>query len=284
MAQFFNQAKLSYNGITTTSNLATGEVVSNLEMTKTSVEKTYEQNSEIRYVITIQNKTNTAYTALTLQDDLGTYEFNGTQLTPMKFVDGTIQYYVNGASQGTLASTYATTLTINNIAVPANGNAIIAYTVKTNEYAPLGADGEITNTATLTGNGISSAVTAQATVTASQGTMLSISKTATPTTVTDNDPLTFTFVIQNLGSVEAGTDANVQLIDELDPILSDLTVTYNGTEWTAPDNYSYNQDTGLFTSVLGEITVPAAQFTQDPDTGAWAVTPGCVTVVITGTV
>ena len=38
------------------------------------------------------------------------------------------------------------------------------------------------------------------------------------------------------------------------------------------------------TAVLGRITVPAATYTQDPDTGGWVVTPGVSTLVVTGNV
>ena len=47
---------------------------------------------------------------------------------------------------------------------------------------------------------------------------------------------------------------------------------------------TYDQTTGLFTTKAGEITVPAATFTQNADTGAWSVIPGTSTLVITGTV
>ena len=37
-------------------------------------------------------------------------------------------------------------------------------------------------------------------------------------------------------------------------------------------------------TVPGAITVPAATFTQDPETGAWSVAPGTVTLTVTGTI
>jgi hypothetical protein len=37
-------------------------------------------------------------------------------------------------------------------------------------------------------------------------------------------------------------------------------------------------------TVPGQITVPAATYTQDPITGAYTVNPGVATLVVTGTI
>ena len=49
-------------------------------------------------------------------------------------------------------------------------------------------------------------------------------------------------------------------------------------------NYTYNEATGLFATLAGQITVPAATYTQDPTPGAYSVTPGISTLVVTGTI
>lgn len=54
--------------------------------------------------------------------------------------------------------------------------------------------------------------------------------------------------------------------------------------WRETTNYTYDETTGLFATLAGEITVPAASYTQDPVTGAWLVNPGVSTLVITGTI
>ena len=74
------------------------------------------------------------------------------------------------------------------------------------------------------------------------------------------------------------------MTDTFDPILSNLTVALNGTPWTEGTEYTYDETTGLFATLPGGITVPAATYTQDADTGAWIVTPGVTTLVVTGTV
>ena len=72
--------------------------------------------------------------------------------------------------------------------------------------------------------------------------------------------------------------------DTFDPILNNLTVTLDGTPWAEGINYNYDAVTGVFATIPGQITVPAASYTQDPDTGAWIVTPGVTTLVVSGTI
>ena len=74
------------------------------------------------------------------------------------------------------------------------------------------------------------------------------------------------------------------MTDTFDPILTNLTVSYNGNAWTEPTEYTYNAATGEFATVAGQITVPAATYTQDATTGAWVVNPGVGTLIVTGTV
>ena len=60
-------------------------------------------------------------------------------------------------------------------------------------------------------------------------------------------------------------------------------MTYNGDAWKEGDNYTYDAVTGTFATIAGQITVPAATYTQETD-GTYTVTPGTTTVTVTGTV
>ena len=73
------------------------------------------------------------------------------------------------------------------------------------------------------------------------------------------------------------------MTDLFDPILTDIAVTYNGEAWSEPENYSYNETTGLFSTVPSQITVPAATYERTPS-GEWSVTPGSVVLTVTGTI
>lgn len=284
MATFFNQATLSYNNTTTNSNIVSGELVEVLSADKTATDTSYEPGDLITYIITLVNSGTAAYTNLTLSDDLGTYTLNTATLTPLTYVAGSLRYFLNGVLQTTPTVTAGPPLTVTGITVPAGGNATLIYEARVNEYASPETTGSITNTATITGDGLSTSLTAEQTISSADTAQLSISKSVSPETISENGQLTYTFVIQNTGNTAAEATDNVAVTDTFNPVLSNITVTYNGTAWTAPTDYTYNTSTGLFQTVPGQITIPAATYTQDSATGAWNVTPGSAVIKVTGTV
>lgn len=283
MARFTNQAQLRYGNAIANSNIAVGEILEVLSATKTAVRKNYGRNDTITYLVSVINAGNTAFTGLTLTDNLGAYVYNTQTLVPLRYIDGTVKYYSNGTLQAAPAVTAGPPLVISGLMVPANGSILIAYETDVNEYAPLDVEAEIVNTATIRGTGITP-VTVQETVSAGSEPILTITKSISPVPVTENGTLTYTFLIQNTGNVAVEEAAASVVTDQFNPILSNLTVTFNGTAWAETTNYIYNEDTGLFSTVSGQITVPAATFAQDELTGAWNVTPGVSTLVITGTI
>ena len=283
MARFTNQAQLRYGNAIANSNIVVGEILEVLSATKTAVRKNYGRNDTITYLVSVINAGNTAFTGLTLTDNLGAYVYNTQTLVPLRYIDGTVKYYSNGTLQAAPAVTAGPPLVISGLTVPANGSILIAYETDVNEYAPLDVEAEIVNTATIRGTGITP-VTVQETVSAGSEPILTITKSISPVPVTENGTLTYTFLIQNTGNVAVEEAAASVVTDQFNPILSNLTVTFNGTAWAETTNYIYNEDTGLFSTVPGQITVPAATFAQDELTGAWNVTPGVSTLVITGTI
>ena len=136
---------------------------------------------------------------------------------------------------------------------------------------------------TVTGGGIAP-LTATETVIAEEVPELTISKSICPAVVTENGRITYTFVIQNSGNTEVVATDDAIVRDIFNPILSDLTVTYNGAPWAETVNYTYDETTGTFTTLPGQITVPAATFTQDPVTGIYTIQPGVSVITVTGTV
>ena len=233
MARFTNQAQLRYGNAVTNSNVAVGEILEVLSATKTAVKTTYGQNDTVTYIISIVNSGATAFNGLTLTDDLGAYTFGTGTVTPLTYIPGTINYYINGTLQTAPTVEAGPPLTVSGISVPANGNATIIYETAVNEFAPFATGSDVVNTARITGGGI------------------------TPITISET------------------------IAAESTPILN---ITKSVSPWTAPTNYTYNETTGLFATAAGQITVPAATFTQDPETGAWVTTPGVSTLVVTGTI
>lgn len=284
MAIFSNQATLTYNGNTTNSNIAYGEILQVLAATKTAVEGAYAPGQLVTYVVTLRNTGNTALTGLTVTDDLGSYQFNGTTVYPLDYEADSILLIVDGVPQAAPTVTAGPPLVISGISVPADGDVVIIYQARANAFADPGAEGTIENTVTVTGGGLSTPVTATETVDAAGEAALTITKSISPAQVVDNDRVTYTFVIQNYGTEPVVATDNAAISDLFDPILTDLVVTFNGVTWTRGVQYNYNEATGLFATVPSQILVPAATVTRDPVTGAYTVTPGVATLVVTGTI
>lgn len=285
MATFTNQATLSYNNTVTNSNIVTGELLEVLSVTKTAVVDTFDPDGTVTYVISIVNSGNSDFTGLTLTDDLGGYEQGEPALLryPLAYTADSILYYINGALQAAPTVQAGPPLVIENIAVPANGNATIIYDANITEYAPLEAESSIRNEAAISGGGLANALSAAATVTAAVGPDLAITKNVSPAAVAENGRITYTLTIVNTGNAPAVAGDNIVITDTFDPILENITATLDGTPLTQGTDYTYDEATGLFTTTAGRITVPAATFQQEAD-GTRTSEPGVAVLVVSGTI
>lgn len=284
MAIFSNQATLTYNGNSTNSNIAYGEILDVLAATKTAIEGSYTPGELVTYAVTLRNTGTTALTGVTVTDDLGGYTLNGTTVYPLTYEAGSAALFSNGVPQPAPAVTAGPPLAVSGLTIPANGDLVLVYQARANGFADPGLEGTIVNTVTATGDGISTPVTATETVTGTIAPALTITKSISPAQVVDNDRVTYTFVIQNSGNAAVDAAGNASITDVFDPILTALMVTFEGASWTEGVQYTYNAATGLFTTLPGAITVPAATYTRDPATGEYTVTPGVVTLTVTGTI
>ncbi len=284
MPTFTNQATLIYNGQSTVSNVTTGELLDALTMTKTAVNTTYGRNNNVTYAINITNTSTSPITGAAITDNLGAYTLGDATVTPLTYVADTVRYYLNGQLQTAPTVTGTAPIVFGNITVPVGGNALILYEAEINEFAPLGTGATITNTATVTADGLAVPLTDNAVVTAAEDVNLTIAKAMCPAVVNDNGTLTYTFIIQNTGNAAVPLTSNLVVTDTFNPILNPITVTYNGTAWTEGTEYTYTTTTGEFATLPGNIEVPAATYVQNPDTGAYTLTPGVAIVTVSGTV
>lgn len=284
MASFQNYATLSYQGGTTNSNTVTGELRASLTLTKQAVLATYAAGDRVTYVLSLINSGTTALQGLTVTDNLGAYLQGEVTRTPLTYTPDSLRLYLGGVLQAAPAVTAGPPLTVGPFALPAGENALLLYETAANEFAPLDADTSITNTATVTGDDLAAPLTASATITPENRARLTISKALCPATVTENGQLTYTFVIANAGSAPATEADAITLRDTFQPILRGLTATLDGeTLSIAQEDYTYDETTGVFATLPGRITVPAATFAQAED-GTWVTTPGTAVLTVTGTV
>lgn len=283
MATFFNRATLTYGTNSITSNTVSGEILQTLTATKTASNDSYALGDVITYAVALVNSGATNLTGLTLTDDLGEFSISeNLSVTPLDYVLGSLLYYVNGVLQPTPPIITASPLSFSGISIPAGGDAVIIYNAVPNEFAPLTAGSEITNTVTVSGNSALGDITAEETISVANAPLLSILKSLSPETVTENGTVTYTLLIENRGNAPVTSDLIVS--DVFDPILENITVTYNGSVWSEGVNYTYDEATGVFSSLPGAITLPAATYVTDPTTGIVSVIPGSAVIRVTGTI
>lgn len=287
MPTFYNQASLSLGGQVTNSNTTEAELLSGLTLTKTAITASYGAGDSVVYAVTLTNAGGSVYTDLTVTDDLGAYTLpdGTTTVVPLTYADGSIRLYLNGILQTPPTVTVVDgQLTVTGIDLPANGTATLLYEATANGFAPLAAGSTITNTASVLGGAGIGTLTAEATVTADEAPQLTIAKAVCPAIVTDNEELTYTLIVQNLGNTPINATDGLTVSDTFSPILSGITVTLDGAPLAEGTGYTYDDTTGAFTTLDGAVTVPAATYTQDPVTGAIVTTPGVAVLTITGTV
>ena len=282
MATIINQANLTYTYGTTTasvlSNPAVTERAEAIAIEKRALENAYHAGSELTYLLAVQNSGAAPVTNLTVRDNLGAFTPTGAAAPVMPLTyTGPAALYIDGVFSETLtpeADESGVTFTIPSL--PAGSNALIVYQAAVNGFAPLDAGSEITNTATLTVG--TDPLTASATVPVDSYADVSIEKEMSPNPIGTGDTLTVIFTIENCGNV-AATD--LVLTDDFPLSLSDVAVSVNGASVT---DFTFEDNTlTLPASDQTALTVPAATF-ETSDTGAVTVTPGTMTVTVTGTI
>ena len=286
MATFFNQASLSFGGSVTNSNVTVGEVLDTLAVTKSVISSGYSPNGGTVYAVSLVNSGTATISGITVSDDLGEYTEGELTLVPFDYVDGTAKLYIDGTLVTPPTVSAGPPLVFSGISLPAGASALLLYEVETNENAPLASGSTITNTVTVTAEApcVEGPITASATVTADDFTALSIAKSVCPEVVSGCDEVTYTFVIQNSGNVEVVATDNLIVSDTFSPALSDITVTLDGNILTEGVDYTYDSETGFFTTLPGAISVPAASFVRDPETGVITTTPGVAVLTLSGTI
>jgi uncharacterized repeat protein (TIGR01451 family) len=285
MATIENFATVSYTscGVTETkvSNLAEIGIESAISFAKTTLGDTYSEDSVITYILSITNTSANTVSNIKITDDLGSFLFGTIELTPLGYTAPAL-LLIDGqdvSSQLTVDDTTAGSLVFSFPTLPAGATANIVYRASVNEFAPLALNSAIVNTATLTSDSDCADGSASATVTAASAANVSVFKQMAPNPVVCGDVVTYTIRIYNYGNIPA---EDVVLTDTFNPAPDTITVSKDGV-LLGESEYSYVG--GTLTTPVGTgtpVSVPAATFTRDSETGILNVTPGVVEYVITG--
>ncbi len=287
MATIENFATVRYTSggveATRVSNIAEIALESSALLTKTPLSPVYDEEDTLTYILSVQNTSGTALTNLRVEDDLGTFPFNATELTPLTYAGNAILLIdgQNATAQLGVDTTSPSELVFTIASLPAGATANIVYNARINEFAPLDLGSTIVNTATISADAECVDGTASATVTVQGGADISVLKQMSPNPVVCGDTLTYSIQIFNYGNAAA---ENVQITDVFNPAPENITVTRNGVPVPATD---YTYENGVLTvpaDTANPDTVPAATYMRNPETGEVTVTPGLVEYIITGTI
>lgn len=281
MAIITNQANLTYTYGTTTasvlSNVATTQMIAALSAAKRVLDEAYRQNSDLTFILSFENGGSSAITNLPVLDNLGAYTPAGgtAPVQPLTYT-GPTALYIDGVFSAELTPAVQDNGVLFTIPeIPAGSNALLLYKASVNGFAPLTPGSEIENTASI---GANDSLTVSATVPVASYADVTITKEMAPDPISAGEPMTVTFTIENHGNEEA---TDLVITDDFPLALSGVTVTVNGAPFT--DFTFENSRLTLPAGTQTTLSVPAATFTQD-ESGAISVTPGRLTVVMTGTV
>lgn len=282
MAQFTNQAQLTFGDTVVNSNIAVGEILDALSADKNASQQTYSRGDRITYVISATNTSGNPINNLTVTDNLGAYTLGAVTVYPLEYVEGSLLLYINGVLSASPDVTAGPPLVFGNISLPAGANMVLVYNATVNGSAPLTNGATVTNVATITGAG-ADGVQVSETVTAIDAPSVTVTKSIDPTPVAQGDRVTYRFLIQNFGNTAIVVTDEAVITDTLSPALTNLAVAFDGAIWTEGTNYTYDETTGLFATLAGQVVVPAATYTQAAD-GTITVLPGSATLTLTGNI
>ncbi len=282
-----NRASVSYRygAVTETvsSNLASTVLSDPLTVSKSALETAYRAGEAITYVITVTNGSTVPLSDVTISDNLGACESaQGVSIAPLSYV-GPAKLYLDGVYQSELSPvTTEEGVAFTIPAIPQATNATILYKATPSAYAPMTPDSAITNVASFSPAAGTEPITAQHTLPVDSYAALTVEKEMSPNPISDGGVLVNTFTITNTGNVEA---TELVLSDVFMTPLSGVSVSIDGSP-VAADDFEF-ADSTLTLPADGaslSLTVPAATFAEDPDTGAVTMTPGVTVVTVTGTV
>lgn len=286
--QIYNTASLTFQYGSqkgyVSSNVAVTTLQDLLTASKSSLGDSYSQNSEISFIISINNNNTDTIKNIKVQEDLGTYclgqEICDASFTPLSYV-GPSLLYIGGTFSSNIEPRISNGKLIFEIqSIPARSNALIFYKTITNNFSPLTSGSQITTTATISSENTSNILTASTSITVKDEADIRIIKNMNPNPILSGEKITYNFSLYNYGNTEA---TNVTLNDTFAPAPNAVNVYLNSQE-LSPSDFSYANGTLTIPSYNSDtsISIPAANFIQDTITGLISIEPGITSIMVTG--
>lgn len=286
--QIYNTASLTFQYGSqkgcVSSNVAVTTLQDLLTVSKTSLGDSYSQNSEITFIISINNNNNSVIKNIKIEDDMGTYclgqDICDASFTPLTYIGPSI-LYIGGVFSANIEPKISSGKILFEISnIPARSNALIIYKTVANNFAQLVSGSKIISTVSISSDEISKTITDSSTLNIKDEADIRIIKNMNPNPILTGEKITYNFSLYNYGNTEA---TNVTLNDTFSPAPNTVNVYLNSQELTTSD-FSYANSTLTIPSYNSNISIsiPAANFIQDNITGLISIEPGITSIMVTG--
>ncbi|MDO5558613.1 MAG: hypothetical protein Q4F95_03345 [Oscillospiraceae bacterium] len=282
MAQFVTpKAVLTYDSSTVYSNEELFSISETLSLDVYTQVTKYKTGDMITYIIFIKNSDPTTdIYDLRVSSNMGAYSFSDTTLKPLVWDNKKIRIYTSYGRYH-IFDVRENPFTISPLNLLADSTMKILYHTFVNHYAPLAPDAQIENIFTLSDKDNNVLDTESNIITCDTSTNLKIYQNMDDYTILPEKQMKFYFTIVNSGAA-ADRNANVVFKDYFPPDFNIIYVKFNNTDWSNYYHYHYNKSSGFFITADSQITVDAAEYKQDPDTGIWTIAPQKSTLEICG--
>lgn len=283
--QIANQAILSYRcgetACSVASNIATANLHGPLSVRLEALDAAYRAGQELALYLILENVGSSALSNISLTDDLGAFTLPGpTTVTPLDAV-GAARLFIDGRFIAHLMPEIENDgARFSLLSLPAGSNALVLYKARVNSFAPLATGSTITINIVADAPGISESALCSLTLRVADYADVSILKAMSPNPVVEGGALACAFTIYNYGNSPA---KELMLSDQFMPAPLTISVAVDGASVNcACFRYSEGHFTYPQTCSGMAPSVPAAAFTQDPETGFVAVNPGMMLLTVTG--
>ncbi len=251
--------------------------VESVSLEKYCLSENYFFGDNITYIIEIKNNSYAPLFNLKIKEDMGNTKTvnDSSSYSLLKYAEN-FKYYINGNSAEIAdPKTYSDKIIFEIGVLAALSNAVIIYSAKVTENAPLNVGASITNCSSLiipsTGKTLESSHTIKIRETADIKTIKQIKNFSGGT-------VTYGISIYNYGNIPA---KNITVKNSFERKFSSLKVKI-GSKILGNSDYTYSSNELQIPSYSSKhsISVPEARFIKDEISGKFGIIPGSMDIII----